>query len=133
MRKVCNELMPVLEQLLNEGHGVYSYDYGICANDEITGLFWYEGGRVLDIQGSTWRNEKYNRDCFTIGVCYVPSHENGSGCGLIDNSWGISAEDLLKYRHEKTWVKGITNYKHMGEFLRYNKQFKPINRDGYFA
>ena len=80
---LCDELMPVLNQLHSDGATVYTFEP--LSGNEYTSLFWFENGRVLNIQPNTWRNERYNRDCFNIGVCYIPSSENGSGCGLLPN------------------------------------------------
>ena len=114
--KLCPELMPVLRQLQAEGYEVYTYK-PLCGN-EYHSLFWFEAGRVLNIQPNTWRNERYARDVFDIGVSYIPSRENGSGCGLSSDDCGTSASELLKYRHNQTWVRGVKNYRDMAHYLK---------------
>lgn len=117
--KLCDELMPVLRQLQSEGFDVYTYTTQYNPPKEYHSLYWFEDGRLLNIQPSTWRNERYNRDLFFIGVSYIPSQQNGSGCSLMgDNDWGLSACDLLKYRREPTWVRGVKNYRDMSDFLK---------------
>lgn len=106
---ISEELRPVLEQLVSEGYEVWTYtpSYG-----EINSLFWYENGRVLNIQPNSWRNDRYARDRFDLGVSYKPSHENGSGCGLTQDihDTGTPAAELLQHRTRPTWVRGIENY-----------------------
>jgi hypothetical protein len=118
MRKIAEELKPIYEQLKNEGFEVYSYTCESNKDNEITSFYWYENGRVLNIQPSTWYNSRYNRDCFHISVSYIPSTQNGSGCGLSESNWGIMAEDLLNHRNIPTWVNRIENYKSMDDFLK---------------
>ena len=130
MRKVAEELMPVLKQLQSEGIKVYSYNYDSLKNEEITGLFWYENGRMLNIQGSSWRNFRYARDRFELGVSYIPSRENGSGCGLSPHECGVCACDILKYRKYPTWVKRIENFKSIDHFLKTRPEFKEIDSTG---
>ena len=134
--KLSPELMPVLTQLQSEGLDVYAYETDSYAG-EINSLFWFENGRVLNIQPTTWRRSKYNRDCFTIGVSYVPSQGNGSGCGLVDQKdegMGLSAADLLKYRKVSTWVRGVTNYQNIEQFIKRDRPlvFHKFNSDGTF-
>ena len=112
---ISAELKPVLDQLHSEGIEVYTY---MTDSDEVNSLFWFENGRVLNIQPSLWRNERYARDSFNIGVSYVPSHKNGSGCGLSNDDCGTSAEDLLSYRKNPTWVHGSLNYGSMEYYLK---------------
>ena len=82
MRTIAEELKPIYEQLKKEGYEIYTYTCNSNKNNEITSLYWYENNRVLNIQPSTWYNFQYNRDCFNIGVSYIPTRENGSGCLL---------------------------------------------------
>jgi hypothetical protein len=120
LSKIAPELKPVLEVLLNEGREVYTYSQGVD-HGEITSLFWYENCRVLVIQPSSWRNYNYARDRFSLGVCYCPSSQNGSGCGLSpEDTQGTPAQDLLNYRDVTTWVRGITNYRSMSDYLTHN-------------
>jgi len=136
-RKVAPELMPVLNQLQKEGYTVYSYDYSSCNGQEITGLFWYENGRVLDIQGNSWRNARYARDRFNLSTEYFPSRTNGSGCCLSiqadgSNDTGVNASDVLNFRNNRTWVNGYTDYSSMESYLKNRPEFKPLDSDGYF-
>lgn len=136
-RKVAPELMPVLNQLQAEGFKVYSYDYSSCEGEEITGLFWYENGRVLDIQGNSWRHFRYARDRFNLSTEYFPSSSNGSGCCLSiqpDGSYntGVMASDVLKFRNYPTWVKSYTNYPSMESYLKKRPEFKELDSNGYF-
>ena len=98
---------------------------------EINSLFWFENGRVLNIQPSSWRNNRYARDRFNIGVSYVPSQKNGSGCRLSNDD---IADDLLKYRTAPTWVRGVTNYKNIAQLIKrdYPLVFHKFNSDGTF-
>ena len=119
--KVAAELKPVYDQLKKDGIRVYSYTHSRSTDDdEITSLYWHDGTRVMNIQPSTWRNSRYNRDCFQIGVSYYPSTKNGSGCGLSHevHDAGTPASELLKFRNAPTWVSGITNYKNMEAYLK---------------
>jgi len=118
MAKISEELKPVLKQLQDEGFKVYTYSVSYEPEREINSLYWFENGRILNIQPSSWRHERYARDRFNIGVSYIPSRENGSGCGLSDDDCGTSAENLLKYRKSPTWVRGIINYESMENFLK---------------
>lgn len=136
-RKVAIELMPVLNQLQSEGFKVYSYDYKVSAGEEITGLFWYENGRVLDIQGNSWRHARYARDRFNLSTEYFPSSSNGSGCCLSiqadgSNDTGVNASDALNFRNNRTWVKGYTNYPSMESYLKRRPEFKELDSEGYF-
>ena len=128
---ISPELLPVLQQLQQEGFDVYAYEtdwYG----GEINSLYWFENGRVLNIQPSSWRNQRYARDRFNIGVSYVPSRENGSGCGLSGDNTGTPAADLLRYRKHPTWVKGATNYRDMQHFLKRDLKFRKFTSAGTF-
>jgi hypothetical protein len=116
--KIAIELQPVYNQLVSEGFEVYTYDNH---TDEISSLYWYENGRVLDIQPSIWRRS-YNPDLYNLGVSYIPSSSTGSGCRLSpENGMGTAAEDLLKYRHEATWVRDAKHYTSMVHFLKGEK------------
>lgn len=128
------ELMPVLNQLQAEGREVYAYEtdnYG----GEINSLYWYENGRVLNIQPNSWRNQRYARNRFNIGVSYRPSHENGSGCGLNDDDTGTGAESLLEHRAKPTWVKGAMNYRSIEQFIENDRPlvFRKFNTAGTFT
>jgi hypothetical protein len=113
---LCAELMPILNQLQAEGYDVYTYQNN---KNELTSLYWFENGRILNIQSSTWRDARYARDRFNLGVSYIPSREHGSGCGLSDEyETGTPASELLRFRKSPTWVRGITNYKSMQDFLK---------------
>ena len=82
---ITEELIPVYKQLKSEGHKVYSYHThytNLVGGGEIHSLYWYENGRILDIQPSTWRN-KYNRDCYHLSTAYIPNGETGSGVQVI--------------------------------------------------
>ncbi len=129
--KLCPELMPVLRQLQREGFEVYTYTCSSCPKHEYASLYWFEGGRVLNIQPNISRNERYWRDVFNIGVSYIPSQHNGSGCGLSPRD-GIPADELLKHRHKPTWVSGVMNYASMQSFLRNEKvlDFFRLNEKG---
>jgi hypothetical protein len=131
--QVSKELLPILQQLIDEGYTVYSYApyYG----DEINSLYWYEGERVLNIQPSTWRNARYARDRFEIGVSYKPSYENGCGCGLSPHEDGTIAADLLRYRFKPTWVRGVKNYDSIKQNIRDNAplEFHKLNKRGEFV
>jgi len=127
VRTITPELQEVYEQLKNEGFEVYTYTCESNKNEEITSLYWFENGRVLDIQPSSWYNKKYNSDCFNLSVAYFPSRENGSGYLLSPSDWGMMAKDLLKYRKNRALVNSI-NYtsmenflKHQGKILRFHK------------
>lgn len=116
-KQIAPELIPVLKKLQEEGLKVYTYT---CDRlNEIHSLYWFENGRVLNIQPNTWRN-KYSPDRYDIGVSYIPSHINGSGCSLNynNNDLGCSTSELLSFRNLPTWVRGVTNYKSMDEFLK---------------
>lgn len=118
MAKISEELKPVLKQLQNEGFEVYTYSVSYEPEREINSLYWFENGRILNIQPSSWRHERYARDRFNIGVSYVPSRKNGTGCGLSAEDCGTPAENLLKYRKYPTWVNGSPNYDSMEKFLK---------------
>jgi hypothetical protein len=117
-RKISPELKPVLEQLQAEGFKVYTYNCNSNKDKEINSLYWYENGRVLNIQPNSWRDEKYARDRFNLSVSYIPSCENGSGCGLSLFDTGDTANDVLSFRERPTWVRGVENYKSMEHFLK---------------
>lgn len=118
MATISKELEPVLKQLQSEGYEVYTYSVSYEPEREINSLYWFENGRILNIQPSSWRNERYARDRFNIGVSYIPSTQNGSGCGLSNDDCGTSAENLLSYRKSPTWVNGVRNYSSMENFLK---------------
>ena len=133
---VSPELMPVLEQLIDEGYTVYTYVSATGRGEaELNSLYWYENGRVLDIQPNTWRN-RYERDRYNLSVSYKPSRENGSGCRLAGEDTGSAAADLLKFRQYPTWVhrkhKDPENYKgidgHIKDFDIFT--WYTLNRDG---
>lgn len=107
MSKLHTDLQPVFQQLRNEGKEVYTYTPSI---GEVKSLFWFENGRVLNIQPDTMRG-------FNLSVSYVPSVQNGSGCQLSED-YGMRAEDVLKFRNAATWVSGVTHYKNMAQFLK---------------
>jgi hypothetical protein len=116
--KIAPELKPILDQLHKEGHKVYTYESD-WHGGEINSLFWFEGGRVLNIQPTTWFNHKHLRDVYRLGVCYIPSRKNGSGCGLSpEDGFGTSASEILKYRNALTWVRGVKNYPSMEAYLK---------------
>lgn len=121
--EISVELRPVLHQLISEGYEVYTYtpSYG-----EINSLFWYENGRVLNIQPNSWRNDRYARDRFDLGVSYRPSTKNGSGCGLTQDihDTGTPAAELLQHRTRRAWVHGIENYTGMDEYI---KDHRPLD------
>lgn len=116
--KLCNELMPVLHQLQSQGATVYTYTP--IDDREYHSLFWLENGRVLNIQPNTRRHYKFARDRFDLGVSYVPSIENGSGCGLTQDRYdtGTPAAELLSFRNRPTWVHGVQNYKSMAALIK---------------
>lgn len=122
--KLCPELMPILKQLQSEGYKVYTYKPN--EGGEYHSLFWFEGGRVLDIQPTQWRNARSNRDSFRIGTQYVPSAMNGSGCLLSAHDNPTPADSLLGYRREPTWVSGVQNYKSMEHYLKSGFMMKKI-------
>lgn len=123
-RKIANELQPVYKQLRSEGYEVYTYTSQSNKNEEIHSLYWFENGRVLNIQPSSWYNARYARNCFNLSVSYIPSQENGTGCGLSTSDIGTPAEELLLFRNKPTWVRGATNYKSMEHFLQLEKVLK---------
>lgn len=121
---ICPELKPVLDQLHAEGFDVYTYDSS-SSPDEITSLFWYENGRVMNIHPTHWRNSRYARDLFSLGVSYKPTTTNGSGCGLSpEDTMGTPAAELLKYRTLPTWVRGVANYDNIEQKI---KDSRPLN------
>lgn len=127
--KLCPQLMPVLHQLQREGFTVYTYQNN---KRELESLFWYENGRVLNIQADMWRSPVFP-DSFNLSVSYVPSERNGSGCRLSDDD-GVRAGDALKYRNSYTWVRGAVNYKSMQQFLDGRGsalKYAELDSDGY--
>ena len=119
-RQIAEALKPVYDQLVSEGFDVYTYTCESNKNNPIDSLYWYENGRVLNIQASQWYNKNYNPDCFFLYTSYIPSSDNGSGCRLTNddnNNWGFSAANLLELRKYPTWVRGIKNYSSMDHFL----------------
>lgn len=128
--KISPELLPVLSQLQDEGFEVYAYTDDRYSG-EINSLFWYENGRVLDVQPNQWRSRS-NRDHFDIGVEYVPSSANGSGSRLSNDDTGVRAEDLLKYRKRSTWNFGYRNFKSMADFIKAHRPltYRKFNRAG---
>ena len=90
-------------------------------------LFWFENGRVLNIQPS----DSYVVWGYRIGVSYIPSRENGSGCDLSGYE-GVRPEYLLTFRNAQTWVRGAKNYKSMTHFLEKNTILKwfPFDENG---
>ena len=118
IQNVSEELLPVAKQLQAEGFTLYTYNVEFAPHTEINSIYWFENGRVLNIQPSSWRNTRYNRDCFNLSVSYIPSHKHGSGCGLSPDGWGTSADSILNFRKYPTWVNGIWNYKDMEHFVK---------------
>jgi len=119
--KIASELIPVIKQLQSEGFKVYSYNTFSEPSREIDSLFWFENGRVLNIQPNTWRNKNYCPDRYDLSVSYIPSRENGSGCGLTRdgyNNTGVSCAEVLNFRNVTTWIHGAQNYKSMDEYLK---------------
>lgn len=115
--KIASELQPILDQLTQEGSSVYTSKYAPGVT-----LYWFENGRVLSIHSSSWRNEKYNPDCWQLSANYIPSYGSGSGCRLSTDDWGHSASDILQFRNVPTWVRGIQNYNSMDHFLKLNNK-----------
>lgn len=132
---ISTELLPVLQQLQKEGFEVYAYETDRYQG-EINSLYWFENGRVLNIQPNEWRRERYSRDRFDIGVSYIPSSQNGSGCGLSREYYdtGTPAAELLKFRTYPTWVKGAVNYRNIDHYLKRENvlKFRKFTTDGTF-
>lgn len=126
-RTLAPELQEIYNTLTREGHEVYTYTFSSMGNEEILCLCWFENGRVLNIQQSTWYNAHYARDLFTLNNDYIPSRENGTGCRLSpENTMGTPPADLLSYRHTPTWVQNAKQYHDMAHFLRLNKHYHKI-------
>lgn len=119
-QNIAPELKPIALQLQAEGYTLYTYTCESKENkNEINSFWWFENGRVLQIQPNSWYNQRYNRDCFNLSVSYIPSHQNGSSCGLSnDNNEGVTADKLLSFRKYPTWVKGSVNYTSIEDYLR---------------
>jgi len=119
-QQIAQELIPVLKQLQNEGFKVYSYKTLSNPEKEVDSLYWFEKGRILNIYPSVWKSE-HNKNCYFIGVDYIPSAQNGSGCRLNNddnNNWGFPASHLLEFRNIGTWVRDVKNYNSMEHFLK---------------
>ncbi len=104
--KLVKELQPVLDQLTREGYDVYSYEGRSLYGEQVyRSLFWYEGGRVLNIQCNSWYNAKCARERFDLNTSYIPSQRNGSGCGLTqeDHDTGVEPSEILNYRNRRTY------------------------------
>lgn len=126
-RTLAPELQEIYNTLTNEGHEVYTYTFTSMDAEEILCLCWFENGRVLNIQQSTWYNARYARDLFTLSNDYVPTRENGSGCRLSpEDTMGTHPADLLTYRHTPTWVHTAKQYRDMPHFLKLNKHYHKI-------
>lgn len=131
IRPLAPELQNVYNTLISEGYEVYTYTCSSNQEEEIDALFWYENHRVLSIQASSWRSALYARDLFNLYTEYWPSVESGSGCLLSGDSYGTSANQLLHYRKEYTWIEH-TPYASMDDFLKCKKvlKFHKIGIDG---
>jgi len=125
MNILCDDLMPVLKQLQSEGLEVYSYtSMDMRQRGTATkSLYWFENGCVLNIQPDEF-GWYYN-----LGVSYIPSSANGSGCRLTHadgygyHPEGVRADEVLKFRNAATWVRGAQNYKSMEHFLKEQSKF----------
>jgi hypothetical protein len=109
--KITDELLPIYNQLKNEGFSVYTYTCESMKDKEIESLYWWENGRILSIQKDYFGG-------YNLSVSYISSRENGAGCRISeDNSF---AKYALTFRDSPTWVNGVKNYISMKDFL--NKQ-----------
>ena len=115
--KLNNNLMPLLKRLKQEGYAVYTYTSQSLQqrNEEYNSLYWYENGRVLNVQKDYFGG-------YNLGVSYVPVAKSGNGNGCrLSPDYGVHPDEILKYRKEVTWVKGVTNYRDIKQFIKKEK------------
>lgn len=111
-QKIKEELKPVVLRLQSEGIAVYTYTCESKQNKPIDSLYWYDDKqkRVLNIQPEYFGG-------YNLGVSYIPSRSNGSGCGLSPED-GTDADSILRYRDYPTWVNGVWHYKSIEDFIK---------------
>lgn len=102
-------LIPVYEQLKQEGYDIYTFDSKYYPRKAITSVYWYENGRILDIQRGEF-------SAYKLYTAYIPTEINGSGCKLAVNSDPLN---LLQYRNIPLpdWIRGVRNYKSGPHFI----------------
>lgn len=120
--EINEELLPIVRQLLNEGYRLYTFLNYLRKPSNC--FFWFENGRVLNIQPS-W----HGLDLYHLGVSYVPGRGVGTGCGILPTDDPIPAAELLQYRQNRTWVRDAVEYASMEHFLKRHSEYFEITLD----